>query len=122
MPRLDLTILLAVSLGASAGCYRYHVYQVGGPGGLEQANQPSTEWESRTRHSFFWGLVRQDIAVENCTLGDGTRTGIEEIKVDSNLGFAVLTVATLGIWSPVTVSWRCAKPPAPRGPIGPDSP
>ena len=109
--------LLGAMLWAAPGCYRYHVYQVGGPDGLEQGNQPSTEWETRTRHSFFWGLIRQDVPTENCTLGDGTRIGIEEVRVDTNLGFAALTVVTLGIWAPLKVSWRCAKPPAPRGPI-----
>jgi len=104
-------------LWAAPGCFRYHVYQVGGTAGIEGGNQPATEWESRTRHSFFWGLIRQDVPTENCTLGDGTRTGIEEVRVDTNLGFAALTVLTLGIWSPLKVSWKCAKPPAPRGPI-----
>jgi hypothetical protein len=64
-------------------------------------------------------LIRQDVPTENCTLGDGTRIGIEEVRVDTNLGFAALTVVTLGIWAPLKVSWRCAKPPAPRGPISP---
>ena len=76
LPRL---CLFGTILWAAPGCYRYHVYQVGGPAGIEGGNQPATEWENRTRHSFFWGLIRQDVPTENCTLGDGTRTGIEEV-------------------------------------------
>ena|SRR5580765_384765 len=114
---LSRLCLAGTVLVTASGCYRYHIYQVGGPEGIEGGNQPSTEWETRTRHSFFWGLIRQDVPTKNCTLGDGTRTGIEEVRVDTNLGFAALTVLTLGIWSPLKVSWKCAKPPAPRGPI-----
>lgn len=106
--RLDLIILLALSLGASASGYRHLVYQLGGSGGRERSNQLSIERETRTRHSFFWGMIQQNNALENCTLSDRTRTGVEEIKLDSNLGFAFLTSATLGIWSPVKVS--CAVP------------
>ena len=117
--RLDLIILLALSFGASAGGYRHLVYQLGGPGGREPSNQLSMERESRTRHSFFWGMIQQNIALENCTLSDGTRTGVEEIKLDSNLAFAFLTSATLGIWSPVKVTWRCARPATPALTIRP---
>ena len=97
------------------GCYTYHIYQVGGPAGREQGNQPSTEWEHKTLHAFAWGAVRQDLPVDNCQLGDGQRLGIEEVKVDTNLGYLIVSVATLGIWVPLRVGWRCAKPPVPTG-------
>lgn len=104
-------------LGANLthGCATYHVYQVGGPGGLEQGNQPMTEWESRNLNSFFWGLIRQDLPVENCALGDGTRTGIEEVKIEYQIQHTLASIVTLGIWRPMKVSWRCAKPQAAGG-------
>jgi hypothetical protein len=32
------------------------------------------------------------------------------VRVKTNLGFALVTVATLGIWCPVQVEWKCGKP------------
>jgi hypothetical protein len=97
------------------GCYSYHAYQVGGPEGREQGNQPATEWQHRTLHAFLWGAVRHDLPIENCRLGNGQRLGVEEVKVGTNLGYLVLSVLTLGIWVPVDVSWRCARPPVTTG-------
>ncbi len=103
-------ILLILCWTIYSGCSTYHVYQIGGTEGRELGNQPGTEWKGETKHSFLWGLVRQDVAIENCKLGDGTRINIEEIKVEKNFGCMIATVATLGLWEPVKISWRCAKP------------
>jgi hypothetical protein len=110
--RAIVAVLVCTSL---AGCYSYHVYQVGGPDGRELGNQPGTEWEYETLHGFFWGAVRQDLPVENCRLGSGERLNIEEVKVETNLAFLLASVATAGMWVPVRVGWRCAKPPVPTG-------
>jgi hypothetical protein len=97
------------------GCYHFHVYQIGGPERREQGNQPATEWQGSTLHGFLWGLIRHDLPVDNCTLADGQRAGIEEIRVDTNLLYVLGSALTLGIWVPVEVSWRCAKPPVRTG-------
>jgi hypothetical protein len=112
------TAILAASLLPATGCYRYHVYQVGGPDAREIGNQPTTEWERRTRNAFFWGLIRHDLPVDNCRLGDGRRTGIEEVEVRTNILYLVASVATLGIWVPLDIGWRCAAPPTPTGTLG----
>jgi hypothetical protein len=112
LPGLLLALLCALS---SAGCYRYHVYQVGGPGKRELGNQPGTEWKEKTAHSFFWGAIRQDIPVDNCQTADGRRFGIEAVTVETNLAYVLGSAATVGIWVPLKVRWRCAKPPAPTG-------
>lgn len=109
-----LTLVLSCSM-PTAGCYTYHVYQVGGTAGREQGNQPGAEWEHKTLHAFLWGAVRQDLPVDNCQLGSGQRLGMEEVKVDTNFVYLLASVATLGIWVPLEVSWRCAKPPVPTG-------
>jgi hypothetical protein len=105
-------LLLACWL-PTTGCYTYHVYQTGGPEGREMGNQPSTEWTNTTLNSFAWGLIRQDLPADRCQLGNGQRVGIEEVKIETNLGFVLISAATLGIWVPVNVGYRCAKPPVP---------
>lgn len=106
-----LLLALACTAAASTGCYRYHVYRVGGAEGRELGNQPSTEWQGRTLHAFAWGAVRQDLPVDNCPVVNGYRTGIEEVRVENNLGYVVASTVTLGLWAPLRVSWRCARPP-----------
>jgi hypothetical protein len=100
-----------------AGCATYHVFQVGGP--REMGNQPLTEWKGKTLHSLVWGAIRQDLPVDNCKLGDGTRTGIEEVRVRANFGATMAAILTLGFWRPLQVSWRCARPAPPHGVLGP---
>jgi hypothetical protein len=39
---------------------------------------------------------------------------MQEVRVTTNFGYAVLTVVTLGIWSPMEIEWRCAKQPPPN--------
>lgn len=107
-------VLIAIILMAFAftndSCSTVHVYQVGGPQGREAGNQPGTEWESKPSNTFLWGGIRQDVRIENCVLGDGSRLNIEEIKIEKNFGQIVATVLTLGLWEPMKIRWRCAKP------------
>jgi hypothetical protein len=109
--RIAALTLILVGLLSTTGCYSYRMYQVGGPEGRELGNQPGTEWEHVTRHSFVWGLVRQDVPVENCRLGNGQRLGMEEVRIETNFGYLLASVVTLGLWVPLEVSWRCARPP-----------
>jgi hypothetical protein len=92
-----------------------HIYLVGGNAGREQGNQPMTEWQSKTLNSFLWGLLRQDLCIENCSLGDGTRTGLEELKIEWTPLQRLTTILTLGLWSRLIVSWRGAKQIGPHG-------
>lgn len=103
----------ALALLPITGCYSYHVYQIGGTGNREQGNAPGTEWEGKTLHSFAWGAVRQDLPVTNCQLASGQRFGMDEVRVETNLAYVLASAVTVGLWVPLKVSWRCAKPPVP---------
>lgn len=93
----------------------YLIYQDGGIGDSQPQNMPGTEWESRTLHSFGWGLWRQDLPVTNCRLANGQRLGIEEIRVGRSLPQMLITLVTLGLVAPARVSWRCCRPPSQSG-------
>jgi hypothetical protein len=100
----------------STGCATYHVYERGGKGGLELGSQPGTQWSEKKRlDALFWGFVREDYIVDQCTLPDGTRVGFDEVQIETNPGYVLATVLTLGIWIPLDVSYRCAKPPGLSG-------
>lgn len=92
-------LLLALFLLTSQSCYHYRI----------QATNfdPSTEYRGKTAHNLLWGLVKpKDIRPANCEKSNA----LDEVYVSTNLGYAFLTVVTLGIWCPVKVEWKCAKP------------
>ena len=88
------------------GCYHYRAVPqqpasetaVGGSRGVA-ASGSETVW------SLLWGAVQENPSIDNCQGQD-----LAEVTVHSNLAYALLTVATLGLVSPVRVEWYCARP------------
>jgi hypothetical protein len=84
-------------------CYTYRV--------STQAQAGTEVSKPFTAHSFFWGLAKNpkgDIHTPVCdSLGVN---GMAEVTIKTNFGYALITVATLGIWSPMKVQWKCSKP------------
>jgi hypothetical protein len=86
---------------------------------LTMPAQPQTETAKRsgrqTIHTLGWGLVAENAVANNCA----DSNAMDEVRVSSNLGYHVLTVATLGFWSPTTVEWKCSSPPQTSGSANP---
>ncbi len=105
--RLFLFMLLATG---TVSCYNFRVSSA--------HFDPSTTYHSKRVNSFFWGLVQKrengvDVVVTNC---DSLNIhSIDEVRVSTNLGYSFITVLTLGIWCPMKIEWRCAKPCAREG-------
>src|SRR5689334_5785802 len=99
-----------VFLGVIAICGCYHVRVI-----VPQPD-PGTEYKKKTVQNLAWGALpkKKDVPTSNCL----NSTGLDEVRVSSNLGYSFLTVGTLGFWSPAQIEWRCAKPhEAPSNPI-----
>lgn len=97
-PMLRISVFLLWLL--LAACYR-NMVEV-------PRRDPVTEWRGKTVHSLFWGLVKsRDPVAENCAPSNA----LDSVRSDSNLGYSLLTVITLGIWSPTRLEWRCARMP-----------
>lgn len=92
--------LLSITLLFSS-CYNYRI---------ATRAQPGTEVTSATAHSFFWGLAQKPstITTPNCDSLDVN--GMAEVTMKSNFGYSLITVVTLGIWSPMKLEWKCSKP------------
>jgi hypothetical protein len=85
-----------------SSCYTYKVSTQAQPGG---------EYSTITAHAFFWGLVQKPKDYIHTSVCDSLGvTGVSEVVVKTNLGYSLITVVTLGIWSPVKVKWKCSKP------------
>jgi hypothetical protein len=42
---------------------------------------------------------------------------IDQVQVSGNFGYTLLSVLTLGFWSPVELKWRCSKPAEGEGEV-----
>jgi hypothetical protein len=99
------TILLTGFLAAIilfSSCYTYRV--------ATHAQAGSEPSNTVTAHAFFWGLVQKPAQIHTADCDSLQVNGMSEVTIKTNLGFAFITVATLGIWCPVKVEWRCSKP------------
>ncbi len=93
----------------------YLIYQDGGVFDSQPQNSPGTELETRVVNSIAWGLKRQDLPITNTRLSNGQRLGIEELRFGRTLPQMLISLVTLGFWSPITVSWRGCRPPFQSG-------
>ncbi len=100
-----ISLLLVIVLFSTESCYHYRV--------LTTESDPATEYQSKVVYSYFWGLVNnpKDFVVPNCN----NKNALDEVRVTTNYGYSILTVITLGIFSPIEVKWRCSKPPKRQG-------
>src|ERR1051326_736338 len=85
-------------------------------GSVPQARsaQPSGR---QTIHTLAWGLVAQNAVAYNCAKSKA----MDEVRVNSNFGYSLVNVATLGFWSPTTVEWKCSSPREQSGMVNPSS-
>ncbi|MBK9256741.1 MAG: hypothetical protein IPM42_14740 [Saprospiraceae bacterium] len=108
---LLLATLLSTALG-NGGCYSYRV--------ASSKNDPTTIYNRKVVHSYLWGLAQKDkIGIHAVThdCDDLDIYSLSEVKVKTNLLYSLATVLTLGIWCPMEVQWKCAKPCNPPGVI-----
>ena len=100
------TVFLASLLFLNS-CYSYRV---------ATHAQPGTEIsESVIANVYFWGLLKKPVEKQTPSCDSLEVNGVAEVTVTTNLGYALITVLTLGIWSPVKVQWKCSKPCQPTG-------
>jgi hypothetical protein len=96
---LSLAIALCLPFSLS-GCATYRV-RANGAAGIPGVDQ----YEGKVVWSFFWGAIEEIPAVNRCD-----ELPLAEVRVRSNLGFSLISLATLGIASPMRLDWKCAKP------------
>lgn len=83
-------------------CYTYRV--------TTQAQAGSEASKPVTAHVFFWGLIQKPAEIHTPVCDSLGVNGVSEVTIKTNLGYSLITVATIGIWSPIKVQWKCSKP------------
>jgi hypothetical protein len=100
-----LVAVLVVTMTLVQGCYHYRVSSA--------KFDPSTNYQKKRVDALFWGVGQKrnnaiDVVTTNCDNLNINK--IDEVKVTTNYGYALITVLTLGIWCPMQIEWKCAKP------------
>ncbi len=110
---VSFVLAFGLAVALSGGCYHYRVGARGDAG----AN-PSTYAKTETLHSFLWGLLQDHSLDAVCAAEDES---LSSVRTTTNLGFALVTVITLGIYAPARVEYRCANQVPETGIIGADA-
>ena len=88
----------AILLLAISGCAHYRV---------EIPSDDSTEtqgqYEEASMNAYLWGNYMDPLRVVAPCQDDG----INDVVIDDNFGYDLISVLTLGIWKPMSVRFRC---------------
>ena len=76
------------------------------------ANNPLNK---RTTWTFAWGLVQPKDINPKC---DSRSNHLDMVTVKNNLGFALISVLSLGIAMPQRIEWNCAPYSPPTDSLG----
>ena len=94
--RLRIVPTIALLLGTQA-CFAYRI---------PAAYRPVAVDGGKVVWAFAWGLV-----VEHPQLGRCSDRPLTYVTARSNVGFTLLTVATLGLVAPIKLEWGCSPAP-----------
>lgn len=83
-------------------CYSYRVATLAQAGA-----EPSKPVQA---HSFLWGLAKSPKEIRTPVCDSLEVNGMAEVTMKTNFFYSLITVVTLGIWSPMKVEWKCGKP------------
>jgi hypothetical protein len=100
--RQSLATALVCSSLLVQGCAYYRV--------VVPEPTPATDYETATMNAYLWGVIEDTQPTDNCL-----SNALDEVRVRRTFPQALATVLTLGIWMPLEVQWKCAKPPQREG-------
>ncbi|WP_419937400.1 hypothetical protein [Candidatus Palauibacter sp.] len=97
-------IVLVLFTGA---CYNYRsiAAQPAGPEAVGGSRGAATDPQRDVVWARWWGLVQESPQIDNCN-----GQPLHEVTVRRNFLHALVTVISLGSFSPAVVEWTCAKP------------
>ncbi|MDE2878624.1 MAG: hypothetical protein OXO55_06880 [Gemmatimonadota bacterium] len=97
-------IVLVLLTGA---CYNYRstAAQPSGPEAVGGSRGAATDPQREVVWAKWWGIVQESPQIDNCN-----GQPLHEVTVRRNFVHALVTVISLGSFSPAVVEWTCAKP------------
>jgi len=76
-----------------------------------QVKDQVSEYQKKTMHAFFWGLLLDPQVLAAECRGQG----INDVVIHRTLAHDLAGVITMGLWMPTEVRFRCQAPPTRRG-------
>ncbi|HKQ05166.1 MAG TPA: hypothetical protein VJ464_08550 [Blastocatellia bacterium] len=76
--------------------------------------KPSPDgFTKRTVHALLWGALQQNLLPppSATTKTPANCQSMRQVKLPMNYGYALITVLSAGIWSPMQVAWKCNEEP-----------
>ena len=101
LKNITVVSLLSITFLFS-NCYSYRV--------ATHAQAGAESSKPITAHAYFWGLAQKPAFIHTPICDSLGVNGMSEVTMKTNYGYALITVFTLGIWSPMKVVWKCGKP------------
>jgi hypothetical protein len=97
--KLAAATAMLAAVVTTSGCYSYSVET--------PDSAPINEYREHdiTASSSFWGIVEDDPVIAKRCEGEA----LDQVRVNNNYGYALITVLTLGLYSPMDVNYRCAE-------------
>lgn len=87
---ISVVLLLTVS-----GCAQYPIT-------IPNSDPTDLQYNEASMNAYLWGnFMSPPEETANC------EAGINDVIVDDNLGYDLLSVITLGIWKPISLRYRC---------------
>ncbi len=99
-----IVVCLLLYTVSCSSCFTYRVTT------HAQATTDNTPANSRKACSLFWGIINKPQVITTPVCDSLGVNGVSEVVVKTNFGNALVTILTLGIYCPVRVEWKCAKP------------
>ena len=98
------TCLLFVAIWSCSSCFSYRITT------HAQGSTDNIPANHKKAYSLFWGLINKPQVITTPVCDSMGVNGISEVVVKTNFGNTLITIFTLGIYCPVRVEWKCAKP------------
>jgi len=78
-----------------------------------QPQQSPDGFTKRTVHALLWGALQQNLLPPPAatTKSPANCQSMRQVKLPMNYGYALITVLSAGIWSPMQVAWKCNEEP-----------
>ena len=112
-PALLRALVLVIPVVIVGGCASYQIR-------TPSSSPVESQYVEITAHAFFWDMIRSpEVISAEGQAGSQGQDGINDVIVEDNLLYDLISVLTIGIWKPMTVKYRLRQPPLTDGPDGP---
>jgi hypothetical protein len=101
--RLVFFLLLVYNISCSS-CSSYRVAT------HAQGSTDNSSVNSTRAYSLLWGLLNHPQVIRTPVCDSLGVNGVAEVIVKKRVDDALLTIITLGIYSPAHITWKCSKP------------